>query len=79
MPVPLLGRAIRRRHSAVDEERGSRVVTQHIEESPEECGTSLDISSKQAMRFVDEANSDISHPCFDHGSYNVHLVHVNTW
>ena len=30
MPVPLLGRAIRRRHSAVDEERGGRVVAQHI-------------------------------------------------
>ena len=50
-----------------------------IEESPEECGTSLDVSSKQAMRFVDEPNSNLSHPCFDHGSHNVHLVHVNTW
>ena len=30
MSVPLLGRAIRHRHSAVDEERGSRVVARHI-------------------------------------------------
>ena len=30
MPVPLLGRAIRRRHSVVDEERGGRVVARHI-------------------------------------------------
>ena len=30
MPVPLLGWAIRRRHSAVDEERGGRVVARHI-------------------------------------------------
>ena len=30
MPVPLLRRAIRRRHSAVDEERGGRVVARHI-------------------------------------------------
>ena len=30
MPVPLLGRAIRRRHSAVDEERGGHVVARHI-------------------------------------------------
>ena len=30
MPVPLLGWAIRRKHSAVDEERGGRVVTRHI-------------------------------------------------
>ena len=30
MPVPLLGRAIRCRHSAVDEERGGRVVARHI-------------------------------------------------
>ena len=30
MPVPFLGRAIRRRHSAVDEERGGRVVARHI-------------------------------------------------
>ena len=31
MPVPLLRRAIRRRHSAVDEERGGRVVARHIQ------------------------------------------------
>ena len=30
MPVPLLRRAIRRRHSAVDEERGGHVVARHI-------------------------------------------------
>ena len=30
MPVPLLRRAIRHRHSAVDEERGGRVVARHI-------------------------------------------------
>ena len=30
MPVPLLRWAIRRRHSAVDEERGGRVVARHI-------------------------------------------------
>ena len=30
MPIPLLRRAIRHRHSAVDEERGGRVVTRHI-------------------------------------------------
>ena len=30
MPVPLLRRAIRCRHSAVDEERGGRVVARHI-------------------------------------------------
>ena len=30
MPVPLLRRAIRRRHSAVDEGRGGRVVARHI-------------------------------------------------
>ena len=30
MPAPLLGRAIRCRHSAVDEERGGRVVARHI-------------------------------------------------
>ena len=28
-----------------------------IEESPEKCGTSFDVPSKQAMWFVDEANS----------------------
>ena len=50
-----------------------------IKESPEKCGTSFDISSNQAMRFVDKANSNVSHPSFDHGSYNVHLVHVDTW
>ena len=33
MPVPLLGRAIRRRHSAVDEERGGRIVARHISRS----------------------------------------------
>ena len=32
MPVAFLGRAIRRRHSAVDEERGGRVVARHIQE-----------------------------------------------
>ena len=50
-----------------------------IEESPEKCGTSFDIPSKQAMGFVDKANFNISHPCFDHGGYNVHLVHVDNW
>ena len=30
MPIPLLRRAIRRRHSAVDEERGGCVVARHI-------------------------------------------------
>ena len=50
-----------------------------IEESPEKCGASFDIPSKQAMWFVDEANSDVSHTCFDHGGYNVHLVHVHAW
>ena len=30
MPVPLLRRVIRHRHSAVDEERGGRVVARHI-------------------------------------------------
>ena len=30
MPVPLLRWAIRRRHSAVDEERGGRVIARHI-------------------------------------------------
>ena len=50
-----------------------------IQESPEKCGASFDIPSKQAMLFVDEASSDISHTCFDHGGYNVHLVHVDTW
>ena len=29
MPVPLLRRAIRRRHSAIDEERGGHVVARH--------------------------------------------------
>ena len=29
MPVPLLGQTIRRRHSAVDEERGGRVIARH--------------------------------------------------
>ena len=37
-----------------------------IEESPEKCGASFDISSKQAMRFVGEANSNVCHSCFDH-------------
>ena len=32
MPVPLLRRAIRRRHSVVDEERGGRVVARHIQQ-----------------------------------------------
>ena len=32
MPDPVLRRAIRRRHSAVDEERGGRVVARHIPE-----------------------------------------------
>ena len=36
MPVPFLGRAIRRRHSAVDEERGGRVVARHIHKLPTE-------------------------------------------
>ena len=31
MPVPFLGRAIRRRHSAVDEEQGGRVVARHLD------------------------------------------------
>ena len=31
MPVPLLRRAIRHRHSVVDEERGGHVVARHIE------------------------------------------------
>ena len=31
MPVPFLGRVIRHRHSAVDEERGGRVVARHID------------------------------------------------
>ena len=30
MPVPFLGRAIRRRHSAVDKERGGHVIARHI-------------------------------------------------
>ena len=49
-----------------------------IEESAEKCGAPFDIPSKEAMWFVDEANSHISHTCFDHGGYNVHLVH-DTW
>ena len=31
MPVPFLGRAIRCRHSAVDEERGGRDIARHID------------------------------------------------
>ena len=50
-----------------------------IKESPEKCGASFNVPSKQAMWFVDEANSDVSQTCFDHGGYNVHLVHVGTW
>ena len=30
MPVPFLGRAIRRRHSANDEERGGHVIARHM-------------------------------------------------
>ena len=43
-----------------------------IEESTEECGTSFDIPSKQAMLFVDEANSDVMHTSFNHGGNNIH-------
>ena len=50
-----------------------------IKESPEKCGASFDVPSKQAIWFVDEANSDVSHTCFDHGGFNVHFVYVNTW
>ena len=50
-----------------------------VEESPHECGTPFDIPCKQAMWFVDKANFDVRHTYFDHGGYNVHLVHVNTW
>ena len=50
-----------------------------IEESTEECGTPFDIPSKQAMWFVDEANSNVMHTSFNHGGYNVHLIHVDTW
>ena len=50
-----------------------------IKESPEECGTPFNLSSKQAMWFVDEANSDVMHTSFNHGGYNVHLIHVDTW
>ena len=50
-----------------------------IKESPEECGTPFDIPSKQAMWFVDEANSNVMHTSFNYGGYNVHLIHVNTW
>ena len=39
-----------------------------IKESPEKCGASFDVPSKQAMRFVDEANSDISHTCLTMGA-----------
>ena len=49
-----------------------------IEESPEKSGASFDVPSDQARWFVDEANSDVSHNCFDHGGYNIHLVHVDT-
>ena len=46
MPVPLLRRAIRRRHSAVDEERGGRVVARHIytQKIPEHVTSFLTIS-----------------------------------
>ena len=50
-----------------------------IEESPEKCGTPLNSSSREAMGFVDEANPKVSHSSLDHGSYNVHLVHVYAW
>ena len=50
-----------------------------VKESPQKCGTPFDISCKQAMWFVDEANSDVMHTSFNHRGYNVHLIHVNTW
>ena len=50
-----------------------------IKESPEECGTPFDVPSKQAMWFVDEANPNMMHTSFNHGGYNVHLIHVDTW
>ena len=37
MPVPFLGRAIRRRHSAVDEERGGHMIARHILDRSELC------------------------------------------
>ena len=50
-----------------------------IKESPEECGTSFDIPSKQAMWFVDEANSNVMYTSFNHGGNDVHLTHVDAW
>ena len=50
-----------------------------VKESPQEYGIPFDIPCKQAMWFVDEANSDIMHTSFNHGGYSVHLIHVNTW
>ena len=42
-----------------------------IKESREKCGASFDIPIKEAMWFVDQANSDVGRTCFDHGRYNV--------
>ena len=50
-----------------------------IKESPEECGTSFVIPSKQAMWFVDKANPDIMHTSFNQRGDNVHLIHVDAW
>ena len=36
-----------------------------IKESPEECGTSFNDPSKQAIWFVDEASSDVKHTFFN--------------
>ena len=49
-----------------------------IKESPEECGTPFNVPCKQAMWFVDETNSDVMHTSFNHGGYDVHLIHVDT-
>ena len=50
-----------------------------IKEIPEECGIPFGIPSKQAMWFVDETNSNVMHTSFNHGGYNVYLIHVDTW
>ena len=59
MPVPLLRRAIRRRHSAVDEERGSCVVTRHIDGGKTNKSNNENPGEEQLIAFGEATVEDI--------------------
>ena len=57
MLVPLLGQAIRHRHSAVDEERGGRVIARH---SPQDVKSVRALLQKQLITCITSTISSVT-------------------